>query len=164
MSINSRLCDFKDNLGLNQTQMADILGVDQSTYSKYEKDGNKIPRYAIIILKLKYHINEEWLRKGNGRMIEPPGYETPDTINPIEEPLVNFEMNNEIEELRKLVSELMATVRDQATTLKENSVAERDNARSRFNLTETVVTQARAIENLSLGEKASKKGQVGALE
>ncbi|MFZ4707189.1 MAG: helix-turn-helix domain-containing protein [Bacteroidales bacterium] len=66
MNINSRLAEIRVHFGLNQTQMSAVMGVKQSTYSKYEKVGGKIPDYSIIILEAIYKVNPTWLRSGQG--------------------------------------------------------------------------------------------------
>ena len=160
MSINKRLHIFREKLGLNQTQLSEILGVEQSTYSKYEKEGSKIPDYAIIILSLKYSLNESWLRNNEGEMLNSEGYKVPDPEQSMSEPLLTINMQTEVEFLRAQVAELNATVRDQAASLRDYAAAEKDNARSRVHLTETVITQAQSIANLTSG-KGLKKASGG---
>jgi len=160
MSINNRLRDFRDFLRLNQTQMADSIGIERSTYTKYEKEGVKIPDYAIVVLKLKYNLNESWLKNNEGEMLNSEGYKVPDPEQTMQEPLLTINMQTEIEFLRAQVAELNATVRDQAASLRDYAAAEKDNARSRVHLTETVITQAQSIANLTSG-KGLKKASGG---
>ena len=160
MNINNRLKKLREHLGLNQTQMSVILGIEQSTYSKYEKEGSRIPDYAIIILCSKYSLNESWLRNNEGEMFLSEGYKVLDPEQTISEPLLTINMQTEIEFLRAQVAELNATVRDQAASLRDYAAAEKDNAKSRVNLTDTVIAQAQAIVHLSSG-KALKKASGG---
>jgi transcriptional regulator with XRE-family HTH domain len=39
-----RLTDLRNQLGMSQQQVADIIGVDRTSYAKYEKDVNKPTR------------------------------------------------------------------------------------------------------------------------
>jgi transcriptional regulator with XRE-family HTH domain len=165
MSINNRLRDFRDFLRLNQTQMADSIGIERSTYTKYEKEGIKIPDYAIVVLKLKYNLNEPWLRENEGEMFNHSDYKEQNPEQIIEEPLLtktNTKMTKELECLRQQVAELTATVRDQAASLRDYAAAEKDNARSRANLTDTVILQAHTIADLTNGKKLSKNAKASA--
>jgi transcriptional regulator with XRE-family HTH domain len=165
MSINKRLEELRSRIGLNQTQLAAIMGIEQSTYSKYEKEGNNVPDYAIIILKLKYNLNESWLRENEGEMFNHSDYKEQNPEQIIEEPLLtktNTKMTKELECLRQQVAELTATVRDQAASLRDYAAAEKDNARSRANLTDTVILQAHTIADLTNGKKLSKNAKASA--
>ena len=161
MSVNSRFRQFRTSLGINQVELADNIGVKQAAISNYEKEDTPIPDYILIILKLKYNLNESWLRNNEGEMFSSKDYKVIDQDQIMSEPLLTIDMQTEIEFLRTQVAELNATVRDQAASLRDYAAAEKDNARSRVNLTETVITQAQAIANLTSGKAGLKKASGG---
>ena len=150
MSINRRFKEFRNKVGINQMILAENLGVTQSAISNYEKEGVPIPDYILIILKSKYNISEDWMQNGNGEMLLNNEYQIPVREQTIHEPLnIDFKMQTELEFLRQQVQDLSSTVRDQAASLRDYAAAEKDNARSRINLTDTVITQAQTIANLT---------------
>lgn len=95
-------------------------------------------------------INIHWVITGKGKMLLSDNYNAPVSNQTIEEPISDLYMDaNEIKDLKTLVKDLMATVKDQASTLKGYANAEEINAKARLNLTETIMSQERTIENLS---------------
>lgn len=46
----SRIRDLREDCGLNQTEMARLLGMSQTGYSKYETGENDIPTLILINL------------------------------------------------------------------------------------------------------------------
>ena len=50
----SRIRDLREDRDMNQTQMARILGMSQTGYSKYETGENDIPT-AILIKLARFH-------------------------------------------------------------------------------------------------------------
>lgn len=54
MAKYSRIRDLREDADLNQTQMAQILGMSQTGYSKYETGENDVPTNILIALS-KYH-------------------------------------------------------------------------------------------------------------
>lgn len=67
MNSDYRLKSFRETLNMNQSEMAACMGIEQSTYSKYEKN-DKLPEYAIIILESKFNFNRAWFSSGEGSM------------------------------------------------------------------------------------------------
>ncbi len=49
-----RIRDLREDKDMNQTQMAKVLGMSQTGYSKYETGENDIPT-AILIKLAEYH-------------------------------------------------------------------------------------------------------------
>jgi len=49
-----RIRDLREDADLNQTEMASILGMSQTGYSKYETGSNDVPTEILIELA-KYH-------------------------------------------------------------------------------------------------------------
>lgn len=68
-AIGNRLKQVRIALGLTQSQMAEIIGIKQGTYSPYEKNGN-IPMDKLELLKYKKHLNIDWVLFGSGKMFE----------------------------------------------------------------------------------------------
>ena len=50
----TRLRDLREDKDMNQTQMAKVLGMSQTGYSKYETGENDIPT-AILIKLARFH-------------------------------------------------------------------------------------------------------------
>ena len=50
----TRLRDLREDKDMNQTQMAKILGMSQTGYSKYETGENDIPT-AVLIKLARFH-------------------------------------------------------------------------------------------------------------
>lgn len=135
----------------------------QSVYNLIEGKRPITLKIATQISNAFPEISMSWLTTDEGSMLKSNENKIPEARNhTIEEPILNLDMITEIEYLRKQVGELTSTVRDQAGSLRDYAAAEKDNARSRANLTETVITQAHTIANLTKGKSSSKNGMVGA--
>jgi transcriptional regulator with XRE-family HTH domain len=66
--LEERLKTLRKKLGLTQQEFSDRLGIQRSTYSKYEL-GTNIPTSAVINLICdRCHVSENWLRTGEGPM------------------------------------------------------------------------------------------------
>ncbi len=57
----SRLRDLRDDHDLSQAQIADMLGMSQTGYSKYETGENDIPTQILIRLAEFYHTSVDYL-------------------------------------------------------------------------------------------------------
>ena len=68
MKIGERLRIFRKHLQQNQTELADILGIAQTTLSKYEVGTADIADNIKILLSEK-GLNMHWLLTGEGEMI-----------------------------------------------------------------------------------------------
>lgn len=68
MELKDRLKEFRQHLGMNQTDFAAALGLQQRTYSSYENGTNRIPEFLVKSICLTYSISEDWLRDGVGEM------------------------------------------------------------------------------------------------
>ena len=82
-AIGHRLKQVRIALGLNQSQMAEIIGVKQGTYSPYEKKGN-IPNEKLELLKYKKHVNIDWILLGNGDMFEKTNIENQSNLSNVD--------------------------------------------------------------------------------
>lgn len=56
-----RIRDMREDMDLNQTQMAKILGMSQTGYSKYETGENDIPTAILIKLARFYNTSIDYL-------------------------------------------------------------------------------------------------------
>ena len=57
----SRIRDLREDRDLNQTQLAKILGMSQTGYSKYETGENDIPTDILIKLSRFYGVSVDYL-------------------------------------------------------------------------------------------------------
>lgn len=71
-SIASRLTELRKALALSQTEFAEKIGRNQSTYSAYEKGRANLPARALADICRVYNVNEEWLLCGCGPMLRAP--------------------------------------------------------------------------------------------
>lgn len=65
-----RIRDLREDQDLNQTQVAKMLGMSQTGYSKYETGENDIPTIILIKLADFYEVSVDYLlnRTDNKRM------------------------------------------------------------------------------------------------
>lgn len=56
-----RIRDFREYNDLTQTQVAKMLGMSQTGYSKYETGENDIPTYVLIKLSDFYNTSVDYL-------------------------------------------------------------------------------------------------------
>lgn len=59
--VYQRIRDLREDADLNQTQVAKILGMSQTGYSKYETGENDIPTQALIRLAEFYGVSVDYL-------------------------------------------------------------------------------------------------------
>ncbi len=57
----ARLRDLREDRDLNQTQIAKILGMSQTGYSKYETGENDIPTAILIKLSRFYNVSIDYI-------------------------------------------------------------------------------------------------------
>ena len=68
--MNERIKRLRKELKLTQQQFADKIKVKRNTVATYEM-GRSVPSDSAIALICKtFHVNEDWLRNGNGEMFE----------------------------------------------------------------------------------------------
>lgn len=63
-----RIRDFREDNDLTQTQVAKMLGMSQTGYSKYETGENDIPTYVLIKLSDFYNTSVDYLLGLTGEM------------------------------------------------------------------------------------------------
>ena len=59
--VANRLRDLREDADLNQTQLAKILGMSQTGYSKYETGENDIPTQVLIKLSRFYKTSIDYI-------------------------------------------------------------------------------------------------------
>lgn len=59
--MGSRLRDLREDADLNQTQIANYLGMSQTGYSKYETGENDIPTQVLIKLAQYYKTSVDYI-------------------------------------------------------------------------------------------------------
>lgn len=59
--MHRRIRDFREDNDLTQTQVAKMLGMSQTGYSKYETGENDIPTYVLIKLSDFYNTSVDYL-------------------------------------------------------------------------------------------------------
>ena len=76
MSIGERVRLLRKELGLNQSQFAEKIGLKQAAIGLYENNQRGVADRIILLICEKYSVREEWLRDG----IEPMFVESDSTI------------------------------------------------------------------------------------
>lgn len=61
MAVYRRLKDCREDNDLTQTQVAELLGIDQRVYSNYETGKREIPVRYLITLALHYKTSIDYL-------------------------------------------------------------------------------------------------------
>ncbi len=56
-----RLRDLREDRDMNQTQVAKVLGMSQTGYSKYETGENDVPTRVLIMLARFYGVSIDYL-------------------------------------------------------------------------------------------------------
>lgn len=61
MIMYKRIRDLREDKDLNQTQVAKMLGMSQTGYSKYETGENDIPTVVLIKLADFYNVSTDYI-------------------------------------------------------------------------------------------------------
>lgn len=69
--MNERIKELRKALGLTQQKFADKIGVKQNTVAQYEMGRNQPIDTVITLICREFHVNEDWLRYGEGEMFRP---------------------------------------------------------------------------------------------
>ena len=66
--MKDRIRQLRKELGLNQTEFGERIGVKQTTIAGYET-GAKNPMESVVVsIFREFNVNEKWLRNGTGEM------------------------------------------------------------------------------------------------
>ena len=69
MLMGERLKAVRKELGLTQAAFAEQIGLKPTAILMYEKGSRKITEQSLALMRQKFHINEAWLRTGEGDML-----------------------------------------------------------------------------------------------
>ena len=61
MGMYKRIRDLREDKDLSQKEMAEILNVSQSTYSRYESGYLDVPSEILIALSKFYHVSVDYI-------------------------------------------------------------------------------------------------------
>ena len=56
-----RLRELRVGSGLNQTEIADILGMQQNQYSRYERGERELPMHLFVVLAKHYKVSLDYM-------------------------------------------------------------------------------------------------------
>lgn len=68
--MNERIKKLRKTLDLTQQKFADKIGVKRNTVGQWEIGRNEVTDAIIFSICREFHVNEEWLRTGEGEMFE----------------------------------------------------------------------------------------------
>lgn len=57
----ARLKDLREDNNLTQQQVSDLLGIQQTVYSRYERGAQDIPVWHLLVLADYYHTSTDYL-------------------------------------------------------------------------------------------------------
>ena len=66
--MNRRIRELRKTLNLSQRRFAEEIGLKQNAVSYMEKDSGNITEQNIKMICMQFHVNEVWLRTGEGKM------------------------------------------------------------------------------------------------
>lgn len=79
MSIGQRIRQVRKCYGYTQQVFADKLGLKQNTVATYEIEKTTPSERTLLDICRVFHVNEGWLRTGEGDMLlPPPSHNAPD--------------------------------------------------------------------------------------
>ena len=56
-----RIKQFRQTTGITQAQVAEVLGITQQQYFKYEKGINELPLRYLVVICQEYNLSADWL-------------------------------------------------------------------------------------------------------
>ena len=56
-----RLRELRVAAGMNQTELADILDMQQNQYSRYERGERELPMHLFVLLAEHYHVSIDYM-------------------------------------------------------------------------------------------------------
>lgn len=66
--MNERIKSLRKTLNLTQTEFGERLGIKKSSISQIESGTNSVTESNIMSICREFHVNETWLRTGEGEM------------------------------------------------------------------------------------------------
>lgn len=72
MTEKERIKNIRDSLGLSQEEFARQIGIGRSALSQIETGRTNPSEQTLMLVCDKFHVNEDWLRHGEGEMFLSP--------------------------------------------------------------------------------------------
>lgn len=72
MKYNQRIREIRENCGLTQQKVADILHIGQRTYADYESGKTRIPIDNLLILARYYNVSLDYITGASNLLTEYP--------------------------------------------------------------------------------------------
>ena len=69
--MNERIKELRKALGFTQQEFAEKIGIKRNTVAQYEIGRNQPIDTVITLICREFHVNEDWLRYGQGEMFRP---------------------------------------------------------------------------------------------
>ena len=66
--MNERIKEIRKELGYSQEKFGSMIGFKKNSVSQLENGVNKPSEQTIMSICREFHVNEEWLRTGEGEM------------------------------------------------------------------------------------------------
>ena len=70
MTINERIREVRQTLGLTQNKFSERIAISASYLAGMELGGKKVNERAIQLIVMEFNISEHWLRTGEGSMYD----------------------------------------------------------------------------------------------
>lgn len=99
--MNNRIKQLRKELGLTQEKFGEKLGLKKNSISQIENGVNSLTEQLSLSICREFHVNQEWLRTGEGEMFIPVPEE--DEIAAYVEDLLSDDGENELYNLIKSI-------------------------------------------------------------
>jgi transcriptional regulator with XRE-family HTH domain len=133
-NLHERLRELRKKLYLSQGNFAERMGVKQSTWSNIEAGNNPCSDRYIRLVCLTFNVREEWLRTGQGEVLE-------STLKPPPQPVLGNDgkpLHPETVELITICQELIQLNREAVITFAETTLqAQRNTIKAMEDASET---------------------------
>lgn len=70
MTIGERIRLIRKQIGLNQTEFGEKIGLKQTAIGLYENNQRGVADRTILLICQTFNVNEEWLRTGDGEVFK----------------------------------------------------------------------------------------------
>ncbi len=80
MNIGEQIKKLRKNLDLTQQKFGERIGIKGNTVAQYELGRNEPIDAVISLICREFHVNENWLRTGDGDMFQPEPTDYIDTL------------------------------------------------------------------------------------
>ena len=101
LGLNNRIKQLRKELGLTQEKFGEKLGLKKNSISQIENGVNSLTEQLSLSICREFHVNQEWLRTGEGEMFIPIPEE--DEIAAYVEDLLSDDGENELYNLIKSI-------------------------------------------------------------